>query len=84
MDKEQYNIKMDNILSNINPYKVIEDPTVKDKNKIFNLTDKWMKNYYIDTRIERKYILVSETNLPRTYGLPNTYKSMVYNTISST
>ncbi|XP_072766477.1 uncharacterized protein [Anoplolepis gracilipes] len=74
MNKTDYLLKMESLLSDEFTYKKInKNPTKPLMNKINSLLKSWLNNKLIDERTY-KHLNCTNGNLPRCYGLPKTHK----------
>lgn len=68
LDRTEYFRKMNAMLNDRNTYSIVKrDPTSKISTRLIDLVNRWKKKEYIS---EARFLHVSDSVLPRTYGLP--------------
>ena len=55
--------------------KIDSDPLPKLQKTIIKKLDEWRKLIFLGQKIERKYLITSNSNLARMYGLPKVHKA---------
>jgi len=76
MHKEDYSLKMTEILADTNIYQIVDYNPTKNyfqNYELQNLLTRWKKKQYINIYIYKK-LLVTDGILPRAYGLPEINK----------
>jgi len=74
MNRADYNIKMEQLLSDNNTYEIVKkDPTKVITRELRSLLTKWFNKKYID-HTTYKRIYCSDSVLPRAHGLPKIHK----------
>lgn len=74
MDKSYYINKIENLLSDVNTYAIInKNPCKKIEKELNNLLKKWLKNDFISKK-EYYKLYSNDSLLPKAYGLPKIHK----------